>query len=240
MKHSDQNGACENRGKYSNLLLQLFVGIIDTELLKGVLDGAKSKISATYRIWRLVRFPNLFEMLKTVDIQNTDEHLRPARPFTVFASQTLVDDSHKPFKKTSVDEPCHRIPDAGCLRSIQRGDDLLVTSGDLFLNRPFFEVCQGDSEEASCHLECRIDVIDRSFVTHRNDLDVSKVQEGREKFENGPLFFHTDTNGRKGVLGLPELFSVVDAIDRGRSRTALFKVVEFSDVGIEAQVLSFF
>ena len=187
-----------------------------------------------------VRFTNLFEMLETVDIQNTDEHLRPVCPFAVFASQALVHDSYKPFENTSVNEFGHGIPDTGCLCSIQRGDDLLAPSGDLFLDCPLFEVYQWNAEEASSHLESRIGVINGSFTTHRGDFDVSKVQESGEKFENGPLFLHTDPDGRKGVLSLPELFSVIDAINGSRGRTALLKVVEFSNVGIEAQVLSFF
>ena len=200
----------------------------------------ENKISSTYLGVLIVGFTNLFEVLETVDIQDADKHHRPVCRFAIFASQTLVDDSHKPFEKTGVDEFGHGIPDTGCLYSIQRGDDLLAPSNDLFLDRPPFEVRQGNSEEASSHLESRIRVIDSSFVTHRSDLDVSKVQEGREKFENGPLLLHTDTDGRKGVLGLSELFSVVDAINGSRGRTALLKVVEFSNVGIKAQVLSFF
>ena len=38
-KHTNQNSAQVKRRKRSNLLLQLFIGIVDTELLKGVLDG---------------------------------------------------------------------------------------------------------------------------------------------------------------------------------------------------------
>ena len=188
----------------------------------------------------IVRFTNLFEMLETVDIQNADKHLRPACRFAVFAGQTLVDDGYKPFEKTSVDEFGHGIPDAGRLCGIQRGDDLLAPSGNLFLDRPFFEVCQRNSEEASSHLESRVSVVDSGLVAHRGNLDVPKVQEGREELENGPLLLHADPDGGKGMLGLPELFSVVNAVNGGRRRTALFEVVEFSDVGIEAQVLSFF
>jgi len=179
-------------------------------------------------------------MLETVDIQNADKHLRPVCRFAVFSGQTLIDDGYKPFEKTSVDEFGHGIPNAGRLCGIQRGDDLLAPSGDLFLDRPLFEVRQGNSEEASGHLERRVSVIDSGIVAHRGNLDISKVQEGREELENGPLLLHTDPDGRKGVLGLPELFSVVNAVNGGRCRTALFKVVEFSNVGIEAQVLPFF
>ena len=89
-------------------------------------------------------------------------------------------------------------------------------------------------------MQSRISIVDSGLVTERGNLDISEVQEGREKLENGPLFLHTDPDGRKGVLGLPELLSIVDAIDGSRSWTALLKVVEFSDVGIEVQVLSFF
>ena len=84
-------------------------------------------------------------MFETVDIQNTNEHLRLVCPFAVFASQTLVDNGYKPFEKTGVNKLGHGIPDASCLRSIQRRDDLLVPSCDLFLDRPPFEVCQGNS-----------------------------------------------------------------------------------------------
>ena len=188
----------------------------------------------------IVRFTNLFEMLETVDIQNADKHLRPVCRFAIFAGQTLVDDGYEPFEKTGVDEFGYGIPDASRLCDIQRGDDLLVPSGDLLLDRPLFEVCQGNSQEASSHLERRVSVIDSGFVAHRGNLDVSKVQKGREELENGPLLLHTDPDCREGVLGLPELLSVVNAVDGGRRRTALFKVVEFSNVGIEAQVLPFF
>lgn len=179
-------------------------------------------------------------MLEAVDIQNADEHLSLVCPFAVFTGQALVNDSHKPFENASVNEFGHGISDTGCLCSIQIGDDPLVPGGDLFLDRPPFEFRQGDAEEASSHLESRISVIDNNVVTHRGDLDVSKVQESGEKFENGPLLLYTDPNGGKGVLGLPELFSVVDAINGSRGRTALLKVVELSNVGVETQVLSFF
>ena len=179
-------------------------------------------------------------MLETVDIQNADKHLRPVCRFAVFAGQTLVDNGHKPFEKASVDELSHGIPDTSCLCNIQRGDDLLVPSDELFLDRPLFEVGQGNPKEASSHLEGRVNVIDSSFVAHCGDLDVPKVQESRKELENGPLLLHADPDGRKGVLGLPELFGIVNAINRSRRRTALLEVVEFSNVGIEAQVLSFF
>ena len=154
---------------------------------------------------------DLFEVLETVDVQNTDKHLRPVCSLAVFASQTLVDNGHKPFEKTSIDKFGHGIPDTGRLRSIQRGDDLLAPSGDLLLDRPLFEVRQGNPEEASGHLESRVGVIDSSIAAHCGDSDVSKVQESREKLENGPLLLHADPNGGKGVLGLSELFGIVDA-----------------------------
>lgn len=179
-------------------------------------------------------------MFKTIDIQNTDKHFCSVCRFAVFASQTLVDDGHKPFEKTSVDEFCHGIPDTGRLYSVQRGDDLLGPSGNLFLDRPLLEVRQGNSEEASSHLECRVGVIYTSLGARPSDLDISEVQESREELENGPLLLHTDPDGGKGVLGLSELFSIVDATDWSRCRTALLEIVELGNIGIEAQVLSFF
>ena len=87
------------RGTLTDLLLELFIGVIDTKLLEGI----------------------LFEVLEAVDIQHlrnvsigiykegvsssyADEHFRPVRSLSTLTRKAIVDNGNKPFEQACVQE----------------------------------------------------------------------------------------------------------------------------------------
>ena len=63
-------------------------------------------------------------MLETVDIQDTDEHLRPTSSLSVLTSKTLVDYRHQPLEKTRIHEFRNTVTNNEGLRAIERCNDL--------------------------------------------------------------------------------------------------------------------
>jgi hypothetical protein len=121
---------------------------------------------------------HLLEMLKPVDIQDTDESLSPARSFASLPSKTFIDNIDQPFEQTRIDELGHRVSNHGCLCGAQGSGDLFRTSRDLFFDRPLLEIGQGNTKETSGELQGCVRIVDVRIATNTGDLDVAKMKKG--------------------------------------------------------------
>ena len=64
------------------------------------------------------------------------------------------------------------------------------------------------------------------------------MEKRRQQFEHSPLLLDTDTDGRQGGLGRPELLSIVDTVDGSGRWATLLQVVELRDIGVQTQILT--
>lgn len=170
-----------------HLLLELLIGIVDTELLERV-DNAWCTPSS---LWPLIRI-----VLKAVDIEHTDEGLRNRSSLSILTSQAFIDHGDQPLKQTSVDEFSDAVSNNGRLGSVEGGDDLFRTCGNLFLDGPLFELDGGEPKKFGGEKQSRVFVVDVSVVSRCSNFDVPQVQQSSQQPEDCPLLLYADAYSR--------------------------------------------
>jgi len=168
-------------------LLELLVGVVDADLLEGV----------------------LLEDFETSNIEDTNERVGS------LLVEDLVGTLDDPQEETSEDGLGERISGVGSLLDGEVSLDELSTGLNAWLAERFLELSRVDTEELGSDFKGLLVGDGGSFSESLGEGDVTQVEDGQDDLEDGVLLALGDTANFHCDLGVLELLGIVESVDAG-------------------------